>query len=175
LSAGETAGLRSGEAVLLSGVVYTARDTAHQRLVRLLDEGGPLPFPAEGAVLYYVGPSPAPPGRPIGAAGPTTSGRMDRYAPRLYAAGVKASMGKGKRGPEVLEAWRRYGGVYLGATGGAGALLAARIKRARVLAFADLGPEAVYELTVEDFPALVINDSVGGDLYAVPSLAVLEK
>jgi len=162
--------LRSGDIVFLSGRVYTARDAAHKRLVEALDRGEAPPFDLRGALIYYVGPSPAPPGFPIGAAGPTTSYRMDAYAPRLYALGLKASIGKGRRNEAVKAALARYKGVYLGATGGAGALLARRITEARVIAYEDLGPEAIRELTVRDFPTLVINDCHGGELYATPRI-----
>lgn len=157
--------LRSGQGVLLSGVMYTARDAAHRRMVETLAAGGELPFPPDGAAIYYAGPSPARPGRVIGSAGPTTSGRMDAYAVELMARGVRVMVGKGSRSPEVREAICRYGAVYLAATGGAAALLARRIKSARVVAYPDLGPEAVHELVVEDFPAVVVNDAAGGDLY----------
>lgn len=173
LSAEDAARLRTGDVVFLSGAIYTARDAAHKRLCDLLDKGEALPFPLEGAVIYYVGPSPAPEGRPIGAAGPTTSYRMDSYAPRLHRLGVKASIGKGKRGPEVLAALQESGSVYFGATGGAGALLSMRVLDSKVIAFEELGPEAVRELTVKDFPLLVINDSVGGNLYVTPDLAAV--
>lgn len=160
--------LKTGDVVLLSGTIYTARDAAHKRIVQALDRGEKPPFPLQGAVIYYVGPTPAPPGRPIGSAGPTTSYRMDSFAPRLYSLGVKATMGKGKRAPEVKKAMQDHTAVYLGATGGAGALLSQRIKEARVIAYEDLGPEAVRELVVEDFPALVVNDAYGGELYVSP-------
>lgn len=170
LSDEDAASLRAGEVVFLSGTVYTARDAAHKRLCDLLDRGEPLPFPLQGAVIYYVGPSPAPEGRPIGAAGPTTSYRMDSYAPRLHHLGVKASIGKGKRGEEVRQALKQSGSVYFGATGGAGALLSLCVLSAELIAFEELGPEAVRKLTVKDFPLLVINDSVGGSLYVTPDL-----
>ncbi len=163
--------LRAGDLVLLSGTIYTARDAAHKRLMELLHRGEPLPFPLEGAVLYYVGPTPAPPGRPIGSAGPTTSYRMDAYAPQLYALGVRATIGKGRRNQAVRDALAHYGGVYFGATGGAGALLSRCITNAQVIAFEDLGPEAVRQLEVHEFPVLVINDSVGGELYVQPDRA----
>lgn len=162
--------LRSGDIVFLSGRVYTARDAAHKRLVEALDRGEDPPFDLRGALIYYVGPSPAPPGYPIGAAGPTTSYRMDAFAPRLYALGLKASIGKGRRNAAVKAALQEYKGVYLGATGGAGALLARRITEARIIAYEDLGPEAIRELTVRDFPTLVINDCHGGELYATPHI-----
>lgn len=162
--------LHSGDVVFLSGRVYTARDAAHKRLVEALDRGESPPFDLRGAIIYYVGPSPAPPGHPIGAAGPTTSYRMDAFAPRLYALGLKASIGKGRRNDAVKAALATCGGVYLGATGGAGALLSQRITAARIIAYEDLGPEAIRELIVEDFPTLVINDRYGGELYATPRL-----
>ncbi|SDN31876.1 fumarate hydratase subunit beta [Desulfonauticus submarinus] len=161
--------LRSGDKVLLSGLVYTARDAAHKRLFQALEKGEKLPFPIEGAVIYYVGPSPAPPGRPIGSAGPTTSYRMDTYAPKLYELGLKATIGKGKRNEAVKDALKTYKGVYFGATGGAGALLSQCIKQAKVIAYEDLGPEAIRVLQVQDFPLLVINDAFGGELYAKPN------
>ncbi|NDV25409.1 Fe-S-containing hydro-lyase [Desulfovibrio sp. JC010] len=160
--------LRAGDVVKLTGTIYTARDAAHKRLCDLLDEGKELPFDLKGSVVYYVGPSPAPPGRPIGSAGPTTSYRMDTYAPRLHSLGQKASIGKGKRNDEVKQALKDHKAVYFGATGGAGALLSMCIKEAKVIAFDELGPEAIRELTVEEFPLLVINDTHGGELYAVP-------
>ena len=160
--------LRVGDVVFVSGTIYTGRDAAHKRIVQALDEGKDAPFDLKGALIYYVGPSPAPPGRPIGAAGPTTSYRMDSYAPRLHALGLKATIGKGKRSDEVKKAMCEHKAVYLGATGGAGALLAQRITAAEVIAYEDLGPEAVRKLTVDKFPLLVINDCHGGELYAVP-------
>jgi len=157
--------LRSGDRVTISGTLYTARDTAHRRLMELIEAGMDLPIPIEGQVIYYVGPSPAPPGRVIGAAGPTTSYRMDPFAPRLLELGLKGMIGKGKRSKEVLEAMVKYKGVYMAATGGAGALMARAIKEARVVAYEDLGPEAIRELKVEMFPAVVVNDTLGNDLY----------
>ncbi len=164
----DVAKLRSGDVVFLTGTIYTARDAAHKRLVETLDRGEPLPFELTGAAIYYVGPSPAPPGRPIGAAGPTTSYRMDTYAPRLHSLGLKASIGKGKRNDAVKAALKEHNAVYFGATGGAGALLSQRITAAKVIAYEDLGPEAIRELTVQEFPLLVINDAHGGELYATP-------
>lgn len=164
----DTARLRAGDVVRLTGTIYTARDAAHKRLMDLLDQGSSLPFELKGSVIYYVGPSPAPPGRPIGAAGPTTSYRMDTYAPRLHALGCKASVGKGKRSDAVKQALSDHTAVYFGATGGAGALLSKCITAARVIAFDELGPEAIRELSVVDFPLLVINDSHGGELYVQP-------
>ena len=157
--------LRIGDKVLLNGILYTARDAAHKRLIELLDSGKTLPFDIRGQIIYYVGPSPAKPGRVIGAAGPTTSYRMDPYAPRLMELGLKGMIGKGKRDPAVIEAMVRYKAVYLGATGGAGALISRAIKSAEVIAYDELGPEAIRRLTVENFPAVVINDTAGGDLY----------
>ncbi|WP_461211544.1 Fe-S-containing hydro-lyase [Desulfocurvus sp. DL9XJH121] len=162
--------LRAGDVVFITGTIYTARDAAHKRLMDMIDRGETPPFDINGSIIYYVGPSPAPPGLPIGSAGPTTSYRMDSFAPRLHAMGQKASIGKGKRSPEVKAALKEHTAVYLGATGGAGALLSKCITAAQVIAFDDLGPEAIRELSVENFPVLVINDSHGGDLYAVPDL-----
>lgn len=160
--------LRVGDIVFLSGTIYTARDAAHKRLMELLDEQKPLPFELEGAVIYYVGPTPAPPGRPIGSAGPTTSGRMDVYTPRLHQLGCKATIGKGRRNTAVRQALKDYGAVYFGATGGAGALLSQCIIASQVMAFEDLGPEAIRALTVINFPLLVVNDSYGQELYVQP-------
>lgn len=161
------ASLRTGDEVLLSGIVYTARDAAHKRLVALLKKDEPLPFPLQGNVIYYVGPAPAPPGRPIGAAGPTTSSRMDPYAPFLLEKGLKGMIGKGKRGANVIEAIKKFKGIYFVATGGAGALLSACIKEARVIAYPELGAEAIYELKVENLPLFVANDIYGNDIYDI--------
>lgn len=157
--------LRIGDKVFLSGVIYSARDAAHKRLIDLLDAGKPLPFEVKGQVIYYVGPSPAKPGRVIGAAGPTTSYRMDPYAPRLIELGLKGMIGKGKRAPAVKEALVKYKAVYLGATGGAGALISQAIKASEIIAYEELGAEAIRRMVVENFPAVVINDTGGGDLY----------
>jgi len=165
LSTEDIKNLRVGDRVLLSGKIYTARDTAHRRLVERLDAGQDLPIPLQGQVIYYCGPTPAKPGKPIGSAGPTTSCRMDSFAPRLIELGLKGMIGKGKRSPGVIEAIKKFGAVYFGATGGAGALLSKKIKSARVAAYEDLGPEAIRELEVEDFPVVVINDTRGNDLY----------
>ena len=165
--------LRTGDLVFLSGTIYSARDAAHQKLTELLDAGNEPPFPLQGAVIYYVGPTPAPEGRAIGSAGPTTSYRMDRFAHRLYRLGVKGTIGKGQRSDAVKQAMKVYGGIYFGATGGAGALLSTHITAARVIAFEELGTEAIRELTVKDLPLLVINDSVGGELYVTPNLAAV--
>lgn len=165
LSEEAVAGLRSGDRVLISGSIYTARDAAHARLVELVSAGKELPFPAQGQIIYYVGPSPAKPGHVIGSAGPTTSGRMDPYTPPLLAVGIKGVIGKGFRSAAVKEALRRYRAVYFAAIGGAAALIARRIVACRVVAYEDLGPEAVRLLTVEDFPVVVVNDIHGNDLY----------
>jgi fumarate hydratase subunit beta len=157
--------LVTGDQVLVNGVIYTARDAAHKRLMELLDTGQKLPVDFKGQILYYVGPSPARPGRVIGAAGPTTSTRMDVYTPTMLKLGLKAMIGKGKRSPEVIAALQQYTAAYLGATGGAGALISKCIKAAEVVAFPDLGPEAIHRLEVEDLPTIVINDCHGGDLY----------
>jgi len=159
--------LAIGDKVLVSGVIYTARDAAHKRLVDMLQAGQELPVDFNGQILYYVGPSPARPGRVIGAAGPTTAYRMDSYAPTLMQLGLKAMIGKGKRGTEVIAAMQKHKAVYLGATGGAGALISQCIKEAQVVAFPELGPEAVHRLVVEDLPTIVINDCYGRDLYEV--------
>ncbi|MCI8552104.1 MAG: Fe-S-containing hydro-lyase [Lawsonibacter sp.] len=157
--------LRAGDTVLLSGVVYTARDAAHKRMMELLDQGEELPFPVEGSVLYYVGPTPERPGEAIGSAGPTTSGRMDTYSPRLLDLGQAVMIGKGARNQAVKDAVVRNGAVYLAALGGAGALMAASVKKAEVVCWEDLGCEAVRRLEVEDMPLTVILDIRGGDLY----------
>ena len=157
--------LRAGDRVLITGHVYTARDAAHRRLIELLEKGEELPLPIQGQIIYYVGPSPAPPGRVIGAAGPTTSYRMDAYAPRLIALGLKGMIGKGKRSNEVIEAMVQHKAVYMAAIGGAGALMARAVKEARIIAYEDLGPEAIRKLRVEELPAIVVNDTQGNDLY----------
>lgn len=159
--------LRAGQSCLVSGVIYTARDAAHKRLVEMLERGEELPFSPEGQLIYYVGPCPAPPGRPLGAAGPTTSARMDIYTPTLLAAGVRGVIGKGDRSPEVVQALKEYGAVYFGAIGGAGALIAKTVVAAQVLAYPDLGPEAVHRLEVRDMPLVVIIDSLGQNFYTL--------
>ena len=165
LTGEDVAALRAGDRVRLNGVVYTARDAAHRRMIECLERGERLPIPIDGQVIYYVGPSPAPPGKVIGSAGPTTSYRMDPYVERLLALGLKATIGKGGRSPQVVEAMKRHGAVYLAAIGGAAALIASSIKECEVLAYEDLGPEAVRRLVVEDFPAIVANDIYGGNVY----------
>ncbi len=156
--------LKIGDTVLITGVIYTGRDAAHKRMVEALDRGEELPFDVKGQVIYFVGPSPAKPGNPIGSAGPTTSYRMDPYSPRLIELGLKGMIGKGGRAKEVIDACVKHKCVYFGAVGGAGALLAKRVKKAEVIAYDDLGPEAVRRLEVEDFPVIVVNDVRGNDL-----------
>ena len=165
LVAQELETLRAGDCVLLSGTIYTGRDAAHKRLCALVAEGKPLPFDIRGQVIYYAGPCPAKPGDAIGSCGPTTSYRMDAYAPTLCDLGLIGMIGKGQRSPAVIDAIRRNGGVYFAATGGAGALIAGSVKAARVIAFEDLGTEAIRELQVEDLPLIVAIDSEGGNLY----------
>ncbi|MEK6760110.1 MAG: Fe-S-containing hydro-lyase [Deltaproteobacteria bacterium] len=157
--------LRAGDKVLITGVIYTARDAAHKRLIELLDAGKPLPLELKGQMIYYVGPTPERPGQVIGSAGPTTSGRMDAYAPRLLDLGLKAMIGKGARNKDVLESMKKNKAVYLAAVGGAAALIARSIKKAEIIAYEDLGPEAIRRLEVVDFPAIVVNDIHGGDLF----------
>jgi fumarate hydratase subunit beta len=166
LSDEAVAALRAGQPVLITGIVYTARDAAHQRMAEALARGEDLPFELRGQVIYYVGPTPTPPGRVIGAAGPTTAGRMDRYAPALLERGLKGMIGKGPRSEEVREALKEHTAVYFGGLGGAGALLARQIQAVEMVAYEDLGTEAIRRLAVEEFPAVVINDCHGGDAYA---------
>ena len=170
----DLAPLKAGDTVLLSGVVYTARDAAHKRMMELLDAGQDLPFPVEGSALYYVGPTPERPGEVIGSAGPTTSGRMDAYSPRLLDLGQAVMIGKGARNGAVRDAVVRNGAVYLAALGGTGALMAACVKKLEVICWEDLGCEAVRRLEVEDMPLTVILDAHGGDLYASGPAAYLE-
>lgn len=157
--------LRAGDMVLLNGVVYTGRDAAHKRLVETLQAEKTLPFAIKGETIYYVGPTPAPPGYAVGAAGPTTSYRMDSYAPLLIKEGLRGMIGKGIRSKEVIEAMKAYGAVYFGATGGAGALLAKCIKKSEIIAYEDLGTEAIHRFTIEDFPVVVLIDALGNNLY----------
>ena len=157
--------LKTGDSLSLTGVIYVARDAAHKRMVEALDQGEALPFDIKGATIYYMGPSPARPGRVIGSAGPTTSGRMDAYAPRLMAEGLKGMIGKGLRAKAVKDAMVKHKTVYLGAIGGAGAIISKSIKKAEVVAYEELGAEALRRLEVADFPVTVINDIYGGDLY----------
>ncbi len=164
-SEGLVSGLRSGDLVLITGRLYTARDRAHERLCSMIDLGEPLPFDAEGQVLYYVGPTPAPKGRVIGSAGPTTSYRMDAFTDKILGAGIRGMIGKGRRDSDTKKLLQSYGAVYLSSFGGAGAYLSGRIISSRIIAFEDLGPEAIYELEVADFPAVVVHDRFGGALY----------
>ena len=165
LLAEEIKGLRAGDSVLLSGTIYTGRDAAHKRLAAMIAAGEPLPFDIRNQVIYYAGPCPAKPGDAIGSCGPTTSYRMDAYAPTLCDLGLIGMIGKGQRSPAVIDAIRRNGGVYFAATGGAGALIAGSVKAARVIAFEDLGTEAIRELEVERLPLIVAIDAQGGNLY----------
>ncbi|OGS45359.1 MAG: fumarate hydratase [Elusimicrobia bacterium RIFOXYD2_FULL_34_15] len=154
--------LKSGDEVLLSGIIYTARDAAHKRLISNLKK---LPFEIKGSVIYYTGPTPAKPGQVIGSCGPTSSYRMDKYTSELLKQGLKATIGKGKRSKEVIDAMKKYKGIYFAATGGIGALLSKCVKKAEIIAFSDLGCEAIYKLEVENMPLIVINDIKGNDLY----------
>ena len=167
--------LRAGDYVYISGTIYTARDAAHLRMFQTLDRGEELPIKLEGNVIYYMGPTPARPGRPIGSAGPTTASRMDKYTPRLLDLGLTGMIGKGKRKPEVTEAIVRNGAVFFAAVGGAGALLAKCIKKAELIAFEDLGAEALRKLYVEDMPVVVIIDSEGNNLYEEGRKAYLDS
>ena len=157
--------LKAGDSCLISGVIYTARDAAHKRLCELVAAGKELPFDVKDSVIYFVGPTPAKPGQAIGSAGPTTSYRMDAYSPTMIAQGQTGMIGKGKRGPEVIAAMKEHGAVYFGAIGGCGALLSKCIKKAEIVAYEDLGAEAIRRLEVEDFPVIVIIDSEGNNLY----------
>ena len=157
--------LRAGDSCLISGVIYTARDAAHKRLCELVDAGKEMPLDVKDNIIYFVGPTPAKPGQAIGSAGPTTSYRMDAYSPTLIALGETGMIGKGKRGPEVIAAMKEHGAVYFGAIGGCGALLSRCIKSAKIVAYEDLGAEAIRELVVENFPAVVIIDAQGNNLY----------
>lgn len=157
--------LKTGDQVLITGVIYAARDAAHKRMTDTLDQRKPLPFALKGQTIYYMGPTPARPGQVIGSAGPTSSGRMDVYTPRLLAEGLKGMIGKGSRSAAVKEAVKKHRAIYLAAPGGAAALISKSIKKSEVIAYAELGAEAILRLEVKDFPALVINDIYGGDLY----------
>ncbi|MCK5293612.1 MAG: Fe-S-containing hydro-lyase [Arcobacteraceae bacterium] len=161
----DTRQLKAGDIVFLNGTIFTARDAAHKKLVDLIEAGEELPFDLEGSIIYFVGPTPPKPGEPIGSAGPTTSYRMDSFSPTMLKNGSKGMIGKGKRDQAVKDACKEYGGIYFGATGGAGALLGKKITAAEVIAYPELGPEAVRKLTVKDFPVTVINDTHGNDLY----------
>ena len=157
--------LKAGDNVLFTGVMYVGRDSAHKRMVEALDKGQDLPFDVRGQTIYFMGPSPAKPGQVIGAAGPTTSGRMDAYSPRLMAEGLKGMIGKGLRSQEVKEAIKKHKAVYFAAIGGAGALISKAIRKSDTVAYEELGAEALLRLEVENFPAIVVNDAHGGDLY----------
>lgn len=165
LTSEDTKPLVAGDTVYISGTIYSARDAAHKRLVELLEAGKELPFDLEGSVIYFVGPTPPKPGDPIGSAGPTTSYRMDSYSPTMLKYGSKGMIGKGKRNQAVKDACVEHDGIYFGATGGAGALLGKQIKAAEVIAYPELGPEAVRRLEVENFPVTVVNDTKGNDIY----------
>lgn len=167
--------LKAGDSCLISGVIYTARDAAHKRLCELAAQGKELPLEIRDSVIYYVGPTPAKPGDAIGSAGPTTAYRMDAYSPTLIALGETGMIGKGKRGPEVIQAMKEHGAVYFGAIGGCGALLSQCIKKAEVIAYEDLGAEAIRRLEVENFPVIVVIDSEGNNLYASGKEAYLES
>jgi len=157
--------LQAGQQILFSGEIYTGRDAAHKRMIELLDKNQPLPFDIEGQIIYYAGPCPAPPGKIIGSVGPTTSKRMDAYAPRLIREGLRIMIGKGERSTAVVDAICKYNGLYLAAIGGAGALIAQCVEKCEPVAFEDLGTEAIYKLTVKNFPLVVAIDSQGGNIY----------
>ncbi len=167
--------LRAGDTVLLTGTIYTSRDAGHKRMCETLAKGEPLPFDPKDATIYYVGPTPAKPGQVIGSAGPTTSGRMDAYAPTMMKVGARGMIGKGARLPEVIDAMKQHTGVYFGAIGGAGALLAKCIKKCELIAYEDLGAEALRKLYVEDMPLVVIIDSLGNNLYETGRQAYLSQ
>jgi fumarate hydratase subunit beta len=167
--------LKAGDSCLISGVIYTARDAAHKRLCELVAAGNELPFDVKDSVIYFVGPTPAKPGQAIGSAGPTTSYRMDAYSPTMIAQGQTGMIGKGKRGKEVIDAMKEHGAVYFGAIGGCGALLSKCIKKAEIVAYEDLGAEAIRRLEVEDFPVIVIIDSEGNNLYESGRAAYLAQ
>lgn len=175
LTAEKLKDLKAGDSVLLSGVIYTGRDAAHKRLIDLLDQGKNLPLHIKDETIYYVGPSPAKPGKAIGSAGPTTSYRMDAYAPRLLDLGLKAMIGKGKRNQEVIDAIVRNGAVYFGAIGGAAALIGKSIVKSEIIAYEDLGAEAIRRLEVKDMPIVVIIDSKGNNLYEIGKAKYLES
>jgi len=167
--------LKAGDQVLLSGTIYTGRDAAHKRLITLLKEGQPLPFDIQDQIIYYVGPTPAKPGTVFGSGGPTTSGRMDAYAPTLLALGLRGMIGKGYRQQNVKDAMQTYTGVYFGAIGGAGAYIGRCVQSCEIIAFEDLGPEAIRRLEVKDFPLTVVIDAMGHDLYEMGRKAYLEE
>jgi fumarate hydratase subunit beta len=165
LTTAEVEKLHAGDNIVLTGYIYTGRDAAHKKMVDLLQNGEKLPFDPEGQVIYFVGPTPAKPGQVIGSAGPTTSGRMNKYSPKMIAAGLKGMIGKGEMGPEVAEALKKHRGVYFVATGGAAALIAKRITESELVAYEELGPEAIRRLKVVEFPVIVAQDCHGGNIY----------
>lgn len=165
LTSDDVVDLRAGDRILITGTVLTARDTAHKRIVDLIARGEDLPVDIKGQIIYFVGPTPTRPGEAIGSAGPTTSYRMDAYSPVLLERGLKGMIGKGPRSPEVIDAMVQHKAVYMAAVGGAAALISKRIESSQVLAYEDLGPEAIRRLTVRDFPVIVVNDTRGNDLY----------
>lgn len=175
LTEDKTKSLKAGDSVLISGIIYAARDAAHKRLMELLEKGKELPMEVNNQIIYYVGPTPAKPGKAIGSAGPTTSYRMDPYAPKLLDMGLKGMIGKGKRSLEVIEAIKRNKGIYFGAIGGAGALISKSIIKSEVVAYEDLGSEAIMKLEVIDFPVVVIIDSKGNNLYEIGQKRYLES
>lgn len=171
LSDDKVLSLKAGDNVLINGIIYTARDAAHKKLIELMDKGESLPIDLQGQIIYYVGPTPAKPGQVIGSAGPTTSGRMDKYTPRMLEHGMKACIGKGLRNQAVKDALQEHKGIYFAAVGGAGALLSKKIKKCEVVAYPELGAEAIHRLEVEDFPVTVVNDAHGGDVYVAGAKA----
>lgn len=175
LSREQARNLKAGDSCLISGVIYTARDAAHKRLCELAEQGKELPIDVKDATSYYVGPTPARPGQAIGSAGPTTSYRMDAYSPLLISLGETGMIGKGKRGPEVVAAMKEHGAVYFGAIGGCGALLGQCVRKAEIVAYEDLGAEAIRRLEVENFPVIVVIDSQGNNLYETGRKAYLES
>ena len=175
LSREQARNLKAGDSCLISGVIYTARDAAHKRLCELAEQGKELPIDVKDATIYYVGPTPARPGQAIGSAGPTTSYRMDAYSPLMISLGETGMIGKGKRGPEVIAAMKEHGAVYFGAIGGCGALLGQCVRKAEIVAYEDLGAEAIRRLEVENFPVIVVIDSQGNNLYETGRKAYLES
>ena len=175
LSREQARNLKAGDSCLISGVIYTARDAAHKRLCELAEQGKELPIDVKDATIYYVGPTPARPGQAIGSAGPTTSYRMDAYSPLMISLGETGMIGKGKRGPEVVAAMKEHGAVYFGAIGGCGALLGQCVRKAEIVAYEDLGAEAIRRLEVENFPVIVVIDSQGNNLYETGRKAYLES
>lgn len=167
--------LKAGDNVSITGIIYTARDAAHKRMLEQYENGIELPFDIKNQIIYFAGPAPAKPGEPIGSVGPTTSYRMDSYSPKTIELGLTGMIGKGSRSKEVVEAMKKYGAVYIGAIGGAGALLSSCVKKCEVIAYEDLGAEAIHKLTVEDFPGIVVIDSMGNNLYETEYLKYEEK